>query len=489
MRRVVSTVLALAFLFACATFFLIPQILKVLYIGINIADDSYFAMVAKSLALTGRYAVSIGNSPPVLFDPEISSGPGLIIPGAIAIAIFGPQYWVPGAMTLALFLAQLSTCFVLLAGRYGIVSTAVYGGLSILVLSVLTTYRDYYSFFIGEAPACGYFLVGCTILHLYRRPSRLYVAGLFLSAALLTKLILLFSAAGAGAAWLILNANRKSIVRQVLILSAGVITPLALFEFTKLVALGIDGYAQNWHHFLYFMSSQHVPPTDRRSLFMTELTNVYQVTLPFLLCFAASVALAIALLFRKDRMDVRGLELGAMYAAAAFSGFVYFAFFSNEWSRYLWQSAFAISFAIGSPLLPLRSVAGLLSAVTAVCFLIASPSKLERFYRSQTANTDGRILLEKREVLQLLETHRDLPLLGQSWQSIFDIVYLLPDGRRWLTLSSDERVINQPVIVLWNRFINRTGKYDAFPSSVEYHCSRLARELTFYTVYLCDGRS
>src|SRR3954471_13148936 len=185
-RRIVLTAVALTFLLASATFFLVPQILKVLYIGLNIADDSYFAMVAKTLALTGRYAVSIGDSPSVLFDPEISAGPGLIIPGAVAIALFGPQSWVPSATTLALFVAQLSTCFVLLARQYGIPSAAAYGAVSILVLSVLTTYRGYYSFFIGEAPACGYFLIGCVILHLYRRLRGLYIAGLFLSAALMT---------------------------------------------------------------------------------------------------------------------------------------------------------------------------------------------------------------------------------------------------------------------------------------------------------------
>src|SRR4051812_5565550 len=98
------------------------------------------------------------------------------------------------------------------------------------------------------------------------------------------------------------------------------------------------------------MSSQHVPPADGPSAVLTELTDVYQMNLPFLLCLAAAAGLALTTLFKRDRMDFRGLEVGAMFAAAALFGFVYFAFFSKAWSRYLWQSAFAISFAIGTPL-------------------------------------------------------------------------------------------------------------------------------------------
>ena len=66
--------------------------------------------------------------------------------------------------------------------------------------------------------------------------------------------------------------------------------------------------------------------TSRMKVKLPGINGNMSMNLPFLLCLGAAAGLALTTLFKRDRMDVRGLELGAMFAAAALFGFVYFAF-------------------------------------------------------------------------------------------------------------------------------------------------------------------
>ena len=72
-------------------------------------DDAMFATIPKNFLNGYGWATSYGEKIP--FNPDISTGPTLLIPAAIMIAAFGNQTWVP-AMTGTLMNIAL-TCLVL----------------------------------------------------------------------------------------------------------------------------------------------------------------------------------------------------------------------------------------------------------------------------------------------------------------------------------------------------------------------------------------
>jgi hypothetical protein len=74
-------------------------------------DDAFIATAAKNVAMGAGYASSYHGID--RFDPEISTGPAIVVPTALLISILGNRYWVPG---LAITMAIWATIF-LLMGR------------------------------------------------------------------------------------------------------------------------------------------------------------------------------------------------------------------------------------------------------------------------------------------------------------------------------------------------------------------------------------
>lgn len=68
-------------------------------------DDVMFASVSKNFLLGKGWSTSYGE--PILFNPDISTGPTLWIPCAVMIAVFGTETWTP-AMTGALMNVALT---------------------------------------------------------------------------------------------------------------------------------------------------------------------------------------------------------------------------------------------------------------------------------------------------------------------------------------------------------------------------------------------
>jgi hypothetical protein len=57
-------------------------------------DDGYNASVSKNLSMGLGYVTSYNNY--VYFNPEITTGPTILMPVSILISIFGNKNWVPG---------------------------------------------------------------------------------------------------------------------------------------------------------------------------------------------------------------------------------------------------------------------------------------------------------------------------------------------------------------------------------------------------------
>lgn len=67
-------------------------------------DDAFIASVAKNVALGLGYGTSYNGFD--LFDPEISTGPVIVLPAALMMRALGNAYWVPNlAITLAIWLS------------------------------------------------------------------------------------------------------------------------------------------------------------------------------------------------------------------------------------------------------------------------------------------------------------------------------------------------------------------------------------------------
>src|SRR5262245_10214734 len=179
---------AMVFLLCVAGSFLYVQTTKALTKSLYLGDDAYFSLVAKNLALHGSYSVPLSSETISLFDPEITSGPGLILPGAAMIALVGARPWATSLTTILLFAATLILMTMLLATRFQRANVFLYTALCLLALVAITPRQDAYFAFLGEAPAFGYLIVGCALLATSRdRTSWVLVSALCISLALLTK--------------------------------------------------------------------------------------------------------------------------------------------------------------------------------------------------------------------------------------------------------------------------------------------------------------
>lgn len=224
-------------------------------------DPAYHASVAKSFALGQGWATHYEHTVP--FNPDVTTGPTLLLPAALLIRVFGPALWVPAvsaALThLTLFAlilwrlrrfcpdralalaATLCILFVLYAQTWWVSLTADF---AVLLLLVLT------SLLVVEAPD--------------DPPSRTrpIAAGLSLGAALLAKSLAWFGVAGLLAYALIRVAQGafdRSARQRAALLGTGllvVLTPWALYQHLGLQGLDPDLRAERAEYARRFFLEQ-----------------------------------------------------------------------------------------------------------------------------------------------------------------------------------------------------------------------------------------
>jgi hypothetical protein len=92
-------------------------------------DDAFIATAAKNVAMGAGYASSYHIVD--TFDPEISTGPVIVLPAALLISLLGNRYWVPGvAITIAIWatLLLLITRLRRLGGPWHLLAIAITAG-------------------------------------------------------------------------------------------------------------------------------------------------------------------------------------------------------------------------------------------------------------------------------------------------------------------------------------------------------------------------
>ena len=487
---------ALVFLLFVAGSFLYVQLTNALTKTLCCADDAYYSLFAKNLALNGIYGTPLSSETVSLFDPYIGSGPGLILPGAAMIALVGAQPWATSLATIFLFAATLTLMTMLLATRFPLANVFLYTALCLLALVATMPFQHFAFFaFIGEAPAFGYLMVGCALLATSRgRASWVLLSALCISLALLTKHIALFCALGAAGAWFLreLYLNRSRTIGLMGVFLVGVAGPLAIFELVKLSVLGSSGYVNHWHDYLEFLSAQHDGPKDRLGEFVAVLKGDYALTVGGALFALASLLLAALLSVRRGWRTDEPI-FGLMLFAGAITHLVYIFFISNLWARYFWLGMAMMVFAAMSPVLFVRLRFALPIAVAALAF-VATPSAVLYTYRIQLSETDGRLARERDIVLREIAKHPELPIVSQWWATIYDIIYVINDNHPWYTTTASLRgpaILDEhraPTLrALFVTFDQFSQKTDPLYALVHRLCERVHPELKFYKVFICVG--
>lgn len=218
-------------------------------------DDSFNASVAKNVALGLGYASSYDTITP--FDTYVTTGPTLLLPTALAIKIFGNTSWIPNVVTAVVTLAMLMLILHFASHRLQI-SWGVLALSCIPTIALMTHHVDGWNRLRGDILAGELVVLGALILPF--GPSsdgqsgnlrRVFIAGLILGLAALTKILALACVAGIAGIFLLSlvvhsNRNYRELGAAVLVLVGSVLIPHVLFEIARMVALhGRDEYLAN----------------------------------------------------------------------------------------------------------------------------------------------------------------------------------------------------------------------------------------------------
>lgn len=462
------------------------------------ADDAYYSLVAKHLLLTGRYAFQVSSEVDMPFDAGMGSGPTLILPGTLAIWAFGPRPWATAISSIVIFALLLSLTARQLATRFGAERSMLFLTLAIVSMVSVTAHHDYYSKYLGEVPAFGFIALGAATL-VRREPSKrsITLAGICFGLALLAKFLALFSILGICGIWLLtcFQRERKRAFPSIMYLGFGFLLPILPFEAIKLMGLGWSGYLQHWRDFLFWSSYNHTPGVVGLVRPVQVLRESYLMSQGSALLIVLIILLAISSRFLPSVRREDSL-FALMLFAGVFVNLLYVLLYPPRFTRYLWIGVVLCSFAVVTPVLfARRSVA--FGAVVGFFLLFATPGRFEAATSTQLGGLDGRLVREQARVLEVLESYEHLPLVSESWGSFFDIVYLLPEDRKWYAaydprglspLNSPETKVGDFVedlnalVVMNKNFVLPTSP---FAAEIQSHCSRIQPSLITYSIYLC----
>jgi len=421
--------------------------------GVCCADDAYFAIVAKSIAVDGKYGLPVASDKIVGFHPEIGSGPALLFPGALMIAVFGSKVWVPGATTVLILVVQVGVLVLVLRQRFRLANALLFSSVTLAGLLALGNHQWYLGVYVGEVPAIGFLLLAASLLV----SNRLFAAGACLGLAFLTKQITLIAGAGMVVGWfsaaLLTGRNGRQIRDGSKILFA-FLPLLGLFELYKFYALGPAQYLANLVEVVGTTSRMAVgsaiPASERPQRMLEILSSPYAVGVGVLTCVLLASLLCA---FAARRGYEGGRDAAALLLVFGFGVFLYvfyFAAVSVMWPRYLYVGVGLLAAALATPLLVDNA------RLTAVYLLVlltlaVTPSAVFRnFY--QFSNTE-RWATDLRYVASFLDSpeNRSLPIASRSWQSLFDTLFLLQAPRTWVLGHESKVFAGRPYLVVLNR--------------------------------------
>jgi hypothetical protein len=444
--------------------------------GVCCADDSYNAVAAKNLVAglgwsstlqtAGRPHYTIRH-----FDLDITTGPTLIFPAALAVWLFGNTYWAPG-----LAMVTVCTLLLLLVGFYLnkisrsnlAVTLGVFIFFSFTFLFLKFHFEHWYAL-LGEVPAA--LLLTLAILVFVERDSSwdIFFVGILFSFAALTK----FLATLAFGPFLVVfvlyqftlykkgyPTKLYGLAKPVLILLSGFVIPLTLFEIWRLANLGVGGYAQNIQELFHKLTIEGIELVSlstrygQASQTMIDRFGLFLPALPF-------IFLLVGLLIKNDAKVVKVFVIiSAMIGAYT----IYWVFLSTGRARYFVIAIVLLLFALALPYLASNNNRHHLLAYSFSLLVLSSGMWNGLFFPFQY---DGAQLYRSSPSTEsLLQVGKWLsprleqkPFVTQWWATAADVEYIMAGSLNFTTYRDPFLDLDQPfTLVVNSKFLNENDQ-------------------------------
>ncbi len=236
----------------------------------------------KNLVLYGKYALRSIEG----FDQDtfrITTGPAMLVPTAIAFAVFGIRFAVANAVAIAFFVFFLLLSYGALRRHYG--GGAVLLGLLFFTLHPANIFYGpacgYVEGGMGEAPALAYLMMGLIFFGAaITRPSnwKLYIAGIFFGLSFQSKWLFLFSILAAIGTYGILALARRRLPSRVYLLPLlGLLTSTVAFFIMRVSQFGLQGETAH----LSRLWNQHMRRAVGFSTGEGQVESLFAIARPF----------------------------------------------------------------------------------------------------------------------------------------------------------------------------------------------------------------
>ncbi len=462
------------------------------------ADDSWFAHIGKNLATGAGYVTNIQGTALEYrarpFDPNIGTGPTVILPAAALIALFGNRPWVPGATVILLWSLPLFACGFLVRRRLASVPSTVAVATAVgLVYATFAQHFEQWYALLGELPAACLLVLALALWATGPRSrSSAAAVGLLLGLACLSKLLAAlwvgaFVLVAVAFEWREASGTARERLKALRAGALAFVLPFLCFEAAKLLSLGWSGYRANSDATFSTIGRLGITRGPGTGLLQRAAERLHVFSEQFGVSLIALLflgAVATWLVLRRER------RASGLLAAALFAGFAlhvgWWLFVSIGWARYIVIALVPAIVLLALPIATARTGrallawAGLLLIVSVPAWrTIGLPLQLSRgsWFTPCAAN------LNTRAVTRFLEQQaRGRTVFTPWWAMVSTLEYESREKIAFQPIPSEGAWKPRPgdFVVLDARY---TGRPDA--AALTARCGKPALELAPFTVFRC----
>ena len=445
--------------------------------GLCCVDDGVIAVAAKSLAHGYGYSIHFladGYPPqflgyPPQFNPNITTGPTLVLPCALMLRLFGDHEVIPGLVAVTAWAATVTFLFGRISRR--VTNGSLFAGIAVFCLTISTVFAYFFEnwhAFLGEVTAAALLILAHWILAMETlSPKWLFLGGLCVGLAIQAKNLALLGGIGVLIALAVRLKGRQrlpEVLAYPTIVFAGCILPTLLFESWKVIDLGIHGYLANWGAFLSLAKEYGVGGNRGPFLHLAEqrLGVIHDAFSIDPLVYLIIVALSLGSMARRFSRDWVILA-GSVYASV-FVWSAYWICVSVGKPRYFEVAALMGCFALTVPIFGARSMKDALLFI-AVAILLVAPGRPRLPYLGNRvpglfAPTDDRRARMK-VVKTIRNLHAETPsaIFASTWYGeVVDVEFNLQN----IIIRRTDQVTQEPgrKFVLVNKHFGIPNEHD-----------------------------
>lgn len=465
--------------------------------GLCCADDAYFASIAKNFAKGMGYGTSFHSDGIKLFDPEIGTGPTVILPASLSIFLFGNNAAVPGLTSVVIWSILFIAIYRLLIRSFNPKRVNASAALFLLLVYLVFPFHyEHWFTLLGEVPAALFLILGILIWVINtQRQSNIAFSCICLSLAILAK-ILSFLTVGAFFAVFIIHeiavVRRPlvEVIKQVSIASIFLAIPILAFELAKLLTLGFDGYLNNFVAYLQFILNYSIS-VEKNSIWAQAISRNSQIHFRFgftALSMCGATLIAIITLFSASdrRLRIAGITLGF----AILLNLIWYIFISVGWPRHLIIAITLFLILVAMSAFALSSVkVRVIYLILLMIFFGENFSRLKFPLRAMDNGwfKESQRLNNLKTMTTFLDSHRgEYNIYGQWWATYIDYEYLSSGTsvvKRLITNRQPSRQREAFLVVLNNKWANLKDK--KFWDIIE-DCGEPTLDLPPYKVFTCN---